>query len=643
MRIQRPWLLAGLILGVVAMLGVACGGGEGITKAELEAALAAAAQPAPAGPTAAEISGLVSAAVAAAVPAGVSSADIAAAVEAAVASSAGEAVTAAEIEALVAKAVETAVMEGPSPLSAGEVKGIVAAAVAAIPTPATVFAPPQVITEVKEVIGRRGGTLIDARTSDATSLDPHTIPALANFRIMAHIYGSLISLDSKFVIHPDLALTWEIPDPTTYIFHLRDGVNFHDGQPFSAEDVKYTYERILDESTASYIRGGLLGIEEVNVIDPLTVEFKLEKPKGGFLTRHWNIGIVPESVGGKPDGWLNNNAIGTGPWVLKEWKTDVEHTMLRNDDYYQTSLPRMDGFKVLVIPEESSIIAGLRTGIIDHAKLEDPQNFGLLQKNPNMVIYQTPSMGTNFININQRSATGPGPAQGPLADVRVRQALSLGMDRDAILELVGAGLGTVSAHIPPSLSAYWIPPEELPFFQRDIPRAKQLLADAGYAEGFEMDIIYIPEFAVMKFSAELLAEQWKEIGLDATARVTEYGVWLDERTETFPYWVSTNLTFNMADPDHILYDCFHSSGGCAQWDAVADDEMDALLDQAREETDNARRVQLWRDVQVMLVEKVPALTSYSPIEIDVVQKWVKNYTPHPSTSQYGFKEVWLDR
>jgi peptide/nickel transport system substrate-binding protein len=502
---------------------------------------------------------------------------------------------------------------------------------------------PQIITEIKEVVGRRGGTLVDARTSDATSLDPHNVPALANFRIRAHVYSSLISLDSGFVIHPDMALNWEILDGTRYVFHLRDGMTFHDGQPFTAEDVKYTYDRILDEANGSWIRGGILGIEEINVVDPLTVEFKLENPEGGFLTRHWNIAIVPKSVGDKPENWLNNNMIGTGPWVLDEWKTDVEHSVLRNADYYEEGLPRMDGFKVVVIPEESSIIAGIRTGIIDHAKLEDAQNFSLLQKNPNLVIYQTPAMGTNFININHRSATGPGPAQGPLDDVRVRQALSLGMDRDAILDLVGAGLGTVSGHIPPSLSAYWIPPDELPFFQRDVEGAKQLLADAGYADGFSMDIIYIPEFAVMKFSAELLAEQWKEIGLDAKARSTEYGVWLDERTETFPYWVSTNLTFGMADPDHILYNCFHTSGSCAQWDGWSDAEMDALLDQARQETDNTKRVQLWKDVQVMLAEKIPALTSYAPIEIDVIQKWVKNYTTHPSTNQYGFKEVWLDR
>ena len=499
------------------------------------------------------------------------------------------------------------------------------------------------VVKIVEVQGKRGGSLVDARTTDATSLDPHNVPAAANFRIRGHVYSGLVSLDSGMSVQPDLATSWEIPDPTTYVFHLREGVMFHDGESLSADDVKFTYERILDEGTGSFIRGGILNIQEINAVDAQTIEFKLENPEGGFLSRHWQIGIVPKSVGDQPKDWLNSNAVGTGPWVLQEWKTDVEHSVARNESYFEPGIPLMDGFKVQVIPEESSIIAGIRTGIIDHAKLEDAQNFSLLQKNPNVVLYQTPSMGTNFVNINHRSGTGPGPAQGPLNDIRVRQALSLGMDRDAILNLVGAGLGTVSGHVPPSLAEYWVPPEELPFFERDIERAKQLLAEAGYADGFTMDIIYIPEFAVMQFSAELLAEQWKEIGLDATARSTEYGVWLDERVETFPYFVSTNLTFNMADPDHVLYNCFHSSGSCAQWDAWSDPEMDALLDQARQETDPAMRVQLWKDVQVMLAERIPALTSFAPIEIDVVQKWVKGYTPHPSAVQFGFKWTWLDR
>ena len=348
------------------------------------------------------------------------------------------------------------------------------------------------VVRIVEVQGMRGGSLVDARTTDATSLDPHNVPAAANFRIRGHVYSGLVSLDSGMSVQPDLATNWIIPDPTTYIFNIRQGVTFHNGEPLTADDVKYTYERILDESTGSFIRGGILNISEITVIDPQTVEFKLENPEGGFLSRHWQIGIIPKSVADQPKDWLNNNVAGTGPWVLQDWKTDVEHSVTRNENYYEQGVPLMDGFRVQVIPEESSIIAGIRTGIVDHAKLEDAQNFSLLQKNPNVVLYQTPSMGTNFVNINHRSGTGPGPAQGPLSDIRVRQALSLGMDRDAILNLVGAGLGTVSGHVPPSLSEYWVPPEELPYFQRDVDRAKQLLAEAGYSDGFSMDIIYIP-------------------------------------------------------------------------------------------------------------------------------------------------------
>ena len=252
------------------------------------------------------------------------------------------------------------------------------------------------VVKIVEVQGKRGGSLVDARTTDATSLDPHNVPAAANFRIRGHVYSGLVSLDSGMSVQPDLATSWEIPDPTTYVFHLREGVMFHNGESFSADDVKFTYERILDEGTGSFIRGGILNIQEINAVDAQTIEFKLENPEGGFLSRHWQIGIVPKSVGDQPKDWLNSNAVGTGPWVLQEWKTDVEHSVARNESYFEPGIPLMDGFKVQVIPEESSIIAGIRTGIIDHAKLEDAQNFSLLQKNPNVVLYQTPSMGTQL-------------------------------------------------------------------------------------------------------------------------------------------------------------------------------------------------------------------------------------------------------
>ena len=166
------------------------------------------------------------------------------------------------------------------------------------------------VVKIVEVQGKRGGSLVDARTTDATSLDPHNVPAAANFRIRGHIYSGLVALDSGMSVQPDLATSWEIPDPTTYVFHLREGVTFHNGEPLSTEDVKYTYERILEEGTGSFIRGGILNIEEINAIDGQTIEFKLENPEGGFLSRHWSIGVVPKSVGDQPKDWLNSNAVG---------------------------------------------------------------------------------------------------------------------------------------------------------------------------------------------------------------------------------------------------------------------------------------------------------------------------------------------
>ena len=192
---------------------------------------------------------------------------------------------------------------------------------------------------------------------------------------------------------PALAESWELSDPTTWVFHLRDGVKFHNGEPFSGEDVKYTYDAYMDEERGSTVRDFLLNVEEVKLLDPMTIEFKLEAPYGNFLLSQWMNGIASKAYAGQDTFYYDDKANGTGPWILAEWKPDVEHTLRANPDYFTPGFPLMDGIRVQTIPEESTVIAGLRTGIIDHTFLEDNQNFSLVQKSPDLVIHQHAGLG----------------------------------------------------------------------------------------------------------------------------------------------------------------------------------------------------------------------------------------------------------
>ena len=468
---------------------------------------------------------------------------------------------------------------------------------------------------------------VDARTTEAAGLDPHTVPALANFRITHLLYEGLVWLDENLVIQPLLAQSWDIPDPTTYVFHLRQGVKFHNGNELTADDVKATVERILDEATGSQYRGDLLPVASVDVLDKYTAQFKLKTPYSGLLAALFGVLIVPKEVKAQSLDFLKNKEIGTGPWMLDSWSPGVEMKLVRNPNHWMPATSNLGGITIRVLPDESSIIAALRTGDVHHAVLEDNKNYDLIKDNPSLQTWRTPALGTNVININHRKE--------PLANVQVRQAMSMAINREEILQAAGSGLGSVSGPIPASHPQWTVPISNLPFYTQDVDGAKQALSDAGYPSGFDMDIIYIPQFPLMDISAQILAAHWQNIGINASPRATEYGVWLDLRVKTFDYWISTNLDFPTLDPDQYLYNTFHTGSSPAGWDNWSDAEVDALLDQGRAATDLAPRQQIYTQTQQMLCQKVAALWSYAADHVDVATAKLQGFKPHPTTSVFS--------
>src|SRR5215469_10931331 len=221
--------------------------------------------------------------------------------------------------------------------------------------------------------------LVDARTTEAAGLDPHNVPALANFRVTHLMYEGLTWLDENLVIQPLLAQSWDIPDPTTYVFHLRQGVKFHNGNELTADDVKATVERILDEATGSQYRGDLLPVASVDALDKYTVRFKLNTPYSGLLAALFNVLIAPKDVKGQSLDFLKNKEIGTGPWMLDAWNPNVEMKLVRNPNYWNPGTSNLSGITIRVMPDESSIIAALRTGDVHHAVLEDNKNYDLIK------------------------------------------------------------------------------------------------------------------------------------------------------------------------------------------------------------------------------------------------------------------------
>jgi peptide/nickel transport system substrate-binding protein len=483
---------------------------------------------------------------------------------------------------------------------------------------------------------RTGGTFISAKTTEAPSLDPILEQALSRHRIDPLFYNRLAEWGADGKLEPGLAESWTTsPDGKTWTFKLRQGVKFHNGREFVADDVKYTYERVLDPKIGSGGRGYLSAIDQIEVVDKHTLRLHTKQPSASLLAGMaggWSS-IVPREVI-EQRGDLRRTAVGTGPFVLQEWVPQSYLKARRNPDYWDKGKPYVDAVEIKVIPDEANIIAQLRTGNVHHALLEDNKNYLLVKDDKRLTAARSPRLGFDMVNINH--------GRKPFQDVRVRQALSLAVDRQEVLQAAASGLGSVTGPLTPAMRPWALPIESFKEWYTPNPeRAKKLLADAGFPNGFKTTLKVIPTFPTMVAGAQVIAAQLKKVGVDVQIIQEEYGVWIKAIIKpSFDFDLTMNITNGDADPDSLLYRRFHSVE--KQWNNDGDPEIDVLLDQGRLTVDPAKRKEVYDKVQRLMVEKAIQIWTFAPDMIDISQNYV-HYEQHFTTNYYGFRTVWLER
>ena len=397
-----------------------------------------------------------------------------------------------------------------------------------------------------------GGVLIGARKSEMVGLDPHTSPAFASKRIFELVYNTLIRFDGDMTVAPELAESWEISDDgLTVTFNLRPGITFHNGDELTSEDVKFTFERILDEETGAVARSFFVGISEIEAPDPLTVVMKLENPNAALLNNmaNANASIVSQKVA--EAGGLDQELIGTGPFKLAEWETDNFMRFEANKDFFIEGVPLLDGIEMRVIPDESSILAGLRAGTIDWAIIEDPRVAILARGEESLNTMRAPSLSYHLLGLNS--------TREPFTDERVRQAMSCAIDRQQIIDVASLGEGQVTG--PLTSPFFGLPASEYECYTPDLERAQALLTEAGYADGFTFKLMTPSgEPATALADAQSIQAQLQQIGLEAEIELLELGIYVDRWLEAdFDAWVGINS--GSPDPDFMLYRYWHSTGG----------------------------------------------------------------------------------
>ena len=480
----------------------------------------------------------------------------------------------------------------------------------------------------KKTAGEKGGKAAEqvlkiANDQEPAGLDPHKTPAASSVRIYSQIYEGLVTFDKDMKVVGQLAEKWEQPDDKTYVFTLRKGVTFHNGREMTAEDVKYSFERILAEETASHIKSYFANVKTVEATDPQTVKFTLSKTDATFLanlTHSSAVVVAKETVEEKGD--LQQTAVGTGPFKLDKWVPDNNVTLLKNEDYYMEGTPKLDSVIYYTMKEESARMSGIRTGEIDFTTVS-AKSAELLEKSDDIELMPYQSLEYSYVGFNVKNK--------PLSDEKVRQALSLATDRQAIADIVWDGDAVISGPVAPSMGDWAIDVTKEELYQKNNDKAKQLLAEAGYPDGFEIVITTASTYPDMVDTAQLLQQQWKEIGVKATIKQIEWGDYIDTWSNKKAD-ILIGRNGSGTDPDRALNYFFHSTGSANVWN-FADSKYDSIVEKGKETVDEAKRKEIYTEAQKELLKLSPNLFLVSPENFVAVRKNVEGFTPYPHNAQ----------
>ena len=480
---------------------------------------------------------------------------------------------------------------------------------------------------------KSGGALTFASTALPPSIEPHMQGLDIWQRRKPLLYENLVWIDHALEAKPELAERWEQKSPTEYVFHLRRGVRFHNGKEMDAEDVKYSYERIRDPKVSPGAND-LAFVSRIDAVDKSTVRFTLSAPAATFLVNiagKYN-GVIPKDAGGDGRALLTT-AIGTGPFALDSFDPSRRLALKRNGQYWGAQKPLLESIVFQAIPDESSIVAGLRTGQITLAEFSSALTFQVARSVPTLEAIQAPS--TRWVVLDLAGD------QEPTSKPEVRQAIALAIDRQAILQIAGSGLGQRLGVLPPGLRGWALQWQELPNQQRDVRKAKQLLQKAGYTGRVPMKIRNIVGFPALAAALPVIVDNLKEAGIDVTVETVDGGVWIKD-------WIvpqsppTMNDWGGFVDPDQAFYRHFHSAPGGKDFRRWKNKAADEVMDTGRVTLDRAKRKALYDQLQRMVAEDAITIPLYSPDLLYVRQKTLKGFQPHSTGFYYGLRFASLE-
>jgi peptide/nickel transport system substrate-binding protein len=471
---------------------------------------------------------------------------------------------------------------------------------------------------------RKGGVLRMSVDQAVGVLNPLKVRVNPEYLVAELLYSSLTRLTPQMTAEPDLALSWAAnAELTEWRFKLRPDVRFHDGSPCTAKDVAATFAAILDPKTASPGRTNVGPIAEVVAEDDTTALFKLSAPYADLAVAvaYTNAKIVPAAIAQGDLDQLAKRAVGTGPFKLVSYEPDRRVLVERNPGFYDPARPHLDRVEVLVYPDHTAEASALLSGDIDLMMNTTSAEYPRFDNVKGVVPLRTPS--GQFLNVNM------GCDQKPFSDVRVRQALALTVDRKAIVGFVAGGYGTPGNDTPLNSAYHFY--KDLPLKTPDIARAKQLLSEAGYANGLDLTMIASDTPGTRTQLAVAMREMAKPAGFRINVQTMPHATYLDQVWKKGPFYVGF---YNMQATADAVFSLLYTS--TAAWNETRwnNADFDKLIADARVTTDEAKRRDLYGQAQVLMHDQVPSVI---PAFFDLLaarRSYVEGYTLHPRGSVF---------
>ena len=493
---------------------------------------------------------------------------------------------------------------------------------------------------------KQGGTLVYGRGADSVGLDPINVTDGESIRVTHNVFETLLEYDQNLELQPKLATEYSSSeDGLTWTFKLREGVKFHDGTDFNAEAVVFNFDRWMDPENPyhqgdfayyPFLYGGFKGdenhlIEHVKATGDHELEIKLKRKTAPFLSylAISMFGIASPAAIEKHGEKLNENPVGTGPFMFEEWSRNNTITLAKNPEYWMEGKPYLDKVIFQVIPENAARLNALQTGEIDVLDGMNATDTTIVEDTAGLELLKRPSFNIGYMALN----TEKEPFNNPL----VRQAINMAIDKDKIVDAFYNGLAeTATSPLPPSLWGY---DDSLEKYEYNVEEAKKLLKEAGFENGFKTKLHtmsnprpYLPE--PMKI-AEAIQSDLAKVGIEAEIVSMEWATYLEDTKAGAHEMAMYGWTGVMADPDNFLYPNLSKTNATVPAQNIAfykSDEFTALITEARETLDQDKRIELYKQAQQLFQKDAPwVMLAYTTPPLAQMD-YVEGYVPHPMSN-----------